>query len=97
MIRNAEIKDADALVELMMLAMGNLAFKFAATANKQTAFSLLKKFVLLDGNQYSLSNSWVYVKDDKVVGAINGYDGGKIEILRKPFFDYILNYFKRQI
>ena len=89
MIRKANIADADQLVELMMLAMGDLPLKFAATADKQTAFLLLKKFVLLDGNQYSLSNTLVYVAENKVVGAINGYDGGKIEKLRKPFFEYI--------
>jgi ribosomal protein S18 acetylase RimI-like enzyme len=89
MIRKASAADADEMVELMMLAMGDLPFKFIASADQSIAFSLLKQFVLKEGNQYSLSNTFVYVLNEKVVGAINAYDGGSIELLRKPFFDYI--------
>lgn len=89
MIRRAKITDIDAIVALMMLAMDDLPYKFALTKDKQIAAALLKKFVLKAGNQYSISNTYVYEQEGKVVGAINGYDGGKIESLRKPFFDYI--------
>lgn len=89
MIRKAKVADAAEIVDLMMLAMGDLPFKFAASADKAIASSLLKQFVLMDGNQYSLSNTFVYELNEKVVGAINAYDGGAIEQLRKPFFDYI--------
>ncbi|TKB99990.1 GNAT family N-acetyltransferase [Pedobacter cryotolerans] len=89
MIRNASPADANDLVKLMMLAMGDLPFKFIASADQSIAFSLLMDFVLKEGNQYCLSNTFVYVLDEKVVGAINAYDGGAIEQLRKPFFDYI--------
>lgn len=91
MIRKAKAADADEIVDLMMLAMGNLPYKFAASADKSIAFKLLKQFVLMDGNQYSLGNTFVYELDEKVVGSINAYDGGAIEQLRKPFFDYIRN------
>lgn len=89
MIRKASAADADDIVGLMMLAMGDLPYKFAASADKSIAFSLLKQFVLMKGNQYSLGNTFVYDLDEKVVGAINAYDGAAIEQLRKPFFEYI--------
>jgi len=93
MIRKAEAKDVNAIVELMMLAMGDLPYKFVASEDKQKAFALLKLFVLQDGNQYSLANTFVDEQDGIVWGAINAYDGGKIENLRKPFFDYIREHF----
>ncbi|RZL36386.1 MAG: GNAT family N-acetyltransferase, partial [Pedobacter sp.] len=89
MIRKASTADADEIVDLMMLAMGDLPYKFAASADKLIAFELLKQFVLTDGNQYSLNNTFVYELDEKVVGSINAYDGGAIEQLREPFFNYI--------
>lgn len=89
MIRKARATDADEIVDLMMLAMGDLPYKFTASADKSIAFALLKQFVLTDGNQYSLSNTFVYQLYEKVVGSINAYDGGAIEQLRQPFFDYI--------
>lgn len=93
MIRKAKPEDVNAIVELMMLAMGDLPYKFVAAEDKQKAFALLKLFVLQDGNQYSLDNTFVDEQDGIIVGAINAYDGGQIEKLRKPFFDYIRNHF----
>ena len=89
MIRKATHEDADAIVNFMMLAMGDLPYKFANTEDKNIALRLLKKFVLIDGNQYSITNTFVYQQEGDIAGAIIAYDGGKIETLRKPFFDYI--------
>ncbi|RZL46587.1 MAG: GNAT family N-acetyltransferase [Pedobacter sp.] len=89
MIRKAVATDADEIIELMLLAMGDLPYKFIASQDKMAAFSLLKLFVLKDGNQYSLENTFVEEQDGVVVGAINAYDGEQIEKLRQPFFHYI--------
>ena len=51
MIRKATHEDADAIVNFMMLAMGDLPYKFANTEDKNIALRLLKKFVLIDRNQ----------------------------------------------
>ena len=93
MIRKAKPEDVNVIVELMMLAMGDLPYKFVAAEDKQKAFALLKLFVLQEGNQYSLDNTFVDEQDGKVVGAINAYDGGQIENLRKPFFHYLREHF----
>ncbi|RYF19360.1 MAG: N-acetyltransferase [Flavobacteriales bacterium] len=89
MIRKATPNDADSIIDLMLLAMGDLPYKFANTKDKNIAFELLKKFILEKENQYSLENIFVAVQDDKIAGTITAYDGGKTEILRKRFFDYI--------
>jgi ribosomal protein S18 acetylase RimI-like enzyme len=93
MIRKAEITDADAIVALMLLAMGDLPYQFANSKDKNTASQLLKKFVLQEGNQYSINNVFVNEEQQEIIGAITCYDGAAIERLRQPFFDYInLNY-----
>ncbi|RZL36569.1 MAG: GNAT family N-acetyltransferase [Pedobacter sp.] len=97
MIRKATLKDVDAVVDFMMRAMGDLPYKFANTRDKNVAFELLKKFVLQDGNQYSITNTFVDEQEDKIAGAITAYDGGKIEILRKPFFDFISKNFHQNV
>jgi ribosomal protein S18 acetylase RimI-like enzyme len=50
---------------------------------------LLKKFVLQEGNQYSISNVFVNEEDGQITGSITCYDGAKIESLRQPFFEFI--------
>lgn len=96
MIRRASKEDADAIANLMMLAMGDLPYKFANTKDKDVAFELLKTFILQERNQYSISNIFVDEQENKIAGTITAYDGGKIEILRQPFFDYISKNFHQQ-
>ena len=69
--------------------MGSLANKFTANDNQNEALQLFEHFVSLVGNQYSYENTFVYFIDNKVVGAVNAYDGAEIEELRKPFLRYL--------
>lgn len=89
MIRKAKIEDASTIVELMLLAMGDLPYHFVNSKDRNSATQLLERFVLQEGNQYSISNVLVYDDDGQIIGAITCYDGAKIESLRQPFFDYI--------
>ena len=89
MIRRATPNDVDAIVDLMLLAMGDLPYQFANTNDKKIAFELLKKFVLEKENQYSLENIFVAELNKEIAGTIVAYDGAKTETLRKPFFEYI--------
>ena len=89
MIRKAVIDDANEIATLIVAAMGSLANKFTATESPKEALKLFVHFVSLAGNQYSFENTLVYIIDDKVVGAVNAYDGAKIEELRKPFLSYL--------
>jgi len=90
MIRKAEKKDANSIAKLMLLAMKELAAKFRGDDDPVKSLQLLEKFIVITGNQYSYTNVLVFEIDDKIVGSLTAYDGGKIEILRKPFFDFLI-------
>ena len=95
MIRKATTEDTSAIAKLIIVAMGDLANKFRGSDNKNEVLALFEYFIKLKGNQYSLENILVHVINKNVVGAINAYDGGKIEELRKPFLAFInKNYHK---
>ena len=85
MIRKAVKEDAAQIALLIIAAMGNLAQQFRASAKQDEVIALFEYFVGLRGNQYSFENTLVYISSNKVVGAVNAYDGGLIEELRKPF------------
>ncbi len=89
MIRKAVKEDAAQIALLIIAAMGSLAQQFRASAKQDEVIALFEYFVGLRGNQYSFENTLVYISSNKVVGAVNAYDGGLIEELRKPFLSYI--------
>lgn len=89
MIRKAVKGDARQIALLMVAAMGSLAQRFRASTQQDEVIALFEHFVGLPDNQYSFENTLVYCSAQKVVGAVNAYDGGIIEELRKPFLTYI--------
>ncbi|RZL49017.1 MAG: GNAT family N-acetyltransferase [Pedobacter sp.] len=89
MIRPAKPGDADAVVPLIVLAMDELAAKFANSGDPKVIFELFKHFFQQNGNQYSYESTIVYVEEDKVLGALNAYDGGNLLELRKGFLEYL--------
>lgn len=93
MIRKAKMEDAASIAELITQAMGSLANKFTANKGDHEAIELLLRFIRLKDNQYSLNHILVYELAGKVVGEINAYDGSKIEELRRPFFDYLIEHY----
>jgi len=90
MIRKAEKKDAHTIAKLMLLAMNELTAKFRGDHDPIKSLQLLEKFISITGNQYSYTNVLVFEIDDIIVGSLTAYDGGEIETLRKPFFDYLI-------
>jgi ribosomal protein S18 acetylase RimI-like enzyme len=89
MIRPAKPGDTDAVVPLIVSAMDELAAKFANSSNPKVIFELFKNFFRQRGNQYSYENTIVYVEEDKVLGALNAYNGGDLLALRKGFLEYL--------
>jgi len=89
MIRPAKPGDADAVVPLIVLAMDELAAKFANSDDSVVIFELFKHFFQQNGNQYSYENTIVYVEEYKVLGALNAYNGGDLLALRKGFLEYL--------
>ncbi|MCQ6958556.1 GNAT family N-acetyltransferase [Mucilaginibacter aquariorum] len=88
MIRPARLTDAPAISQLIVLAMGNLAGKFANSTDEAKILSLFERFVSQTGNQYSYENILVWDEQAEVCGMIIAYDGAELDKLRKPFLEY---------
>jgi ribosomal protein S18 acetylase RimI-like enzyme len=89
MIRQALPHDAPDIAKLILPAMGSLAAKFANTEDTVKQLQLFERFVGEEGNQYSYHNILVWEEDNTVCGMIIGYNGGRLDALRKPFLQYI--------
>ncbi len=89
MIRPAIPTDAYALSELIILAMGKLANKFAGSNDPADVMQMFEKFTSQTGNQYSYENALVYEDENGVCGMIIGYNGADLDKLRTPFLNYI--------
>ncbi|WP_374950976.1 GNAT family N-acetyltransferase [Mucilaginibacter sp.] len=87
MIRPAVTSDAKQVAPLILLALGNLAGKFANSEDKAVQLELFERFIALDGNQYSYKNILVW-DDGGVCGMVMAYDGALLDNLRQPFLQY---------
>ena len=92
MIRPAQPADAAAIAPLLILAMDQLAAKFANSKDEQTQLRLFERFIAQTGNQYSYNNILVWDEGGEVRGMIMAYDGGKLDELRRPFLQYTITY-----
>lgn len=90
MIRTAQKEDAPGIAQLMLLAMDGLVAKFRGSNDPKELEKLLVKFIEQLGNQYSYNQVKVFEIDGQIVGSLTAYDGGQIELLRRPFFDFII-------
>lgn len=90
MIRPATQADAKPITPLILLAMGPLAARFANSENVEVQTELFTRFVAQSGNQYSYNNALVDEDDGEITGMIIAYDGAKLQQLRRPFVDYII-------
>lgn len=89
MIRQAEPADAEQVVPLIIQAMGHLAVKFANSDKPEVITRLFTHFFKEKANQYSYQNTLVYLADNEILGAINAYDGAKLQSLKSPFLVYL--------
>lgn len=89
MIRPATPNDAPAAIQLLFLAMEDIARKISGTNDMQVVTHIFEHLFREPGNQYSFENTLLYDAGNGVSGMIVGYDGGKLHQLRKPVLDYI--------
>lgn len=88
-IRKANFEDSDAVASLVMLASGDVIYKFIGEEHYEKGKDFLLRFVKTENNQYSFQNCYVAVEEEEIVAAALIYDGGKLEQLRKPVLDYV--------
>jgi len=89
MIRAARPEDANAVVPLILQAMGTLAQKFANSKAPEVIRDLFTHFFQIRNNQYSFENTLVYEDENNVLGSVNAYDGALLVPLRENFFNYL--------
>ncbi len=92
-IRKAKLEDSEAIAPLLMLASGEVIYKFIGEEHYEKAVGFLLHFVKSEGNQYSYKHCYVAEEDKLIVAAALVYDGAKLEGLRKPVLDYVHQHF----
>lgn len=92
-IRKAIVEDSDSIASILMLATGEVIYKFIGERNFQNATDFLLQFVKSQNNQYSFQNCYVIEDGGEILGALLGYDGAKMKELRKPVLAYVHQYF----
>jgi len=88
-IRKAVAGDGIVVAHLLVQAMGDLALFFTSNSAYNEQVRLFEMFFLQNDNQYSFENTFVYEEAGKVLGSVNGYDGGRLKELRSSFFRYV--------
>ncbi|MFN3996370.1 GNAT family N-acetyltransferase [Algoriphagus sp.] len=92
-IRKALFQDSETIASLLMLATGEVIYRFIAERNAQKAKGFLLQFVKCQNTQYSYQNCYVIEDEGEILGALLAYDGAKLHELRKPVLDYIHQHF----
>lgn len=96
-IRKATIQDAECITTCLLLAMEDIVFRFIGKKDHSLAREFMFHLVQMKGNQYSYENCWVAEIENRVVAAVNLYNGGQLHELRSPVLQYLDTRFGRQI
>lgn len=95
-IRKAKPEDAEMISVHLLSAMKDFIYKFIGEEDYNKAKDFLVHFISRENNQYSYENCLVAEENAKLLGAVNAYDGAKLEELRKPIVEYMLQHYKRE-
>jgi ribosomal protein S18 acetylase RimI-like enzyme len=95
LIRKAKAEEYKLIAPLILLAMGDIIFRFIGENSSEKATSLLERLISQRGNQYSFENCFVAEAEGKIVAAALVYDGGRLQQLREPVAKAIKLMFNR--
>ncbi len=96
-IRSATKGDASAIAHLLFMAMEDIVYAFINQKKHGEALAFLEYFVSKENNQYSYENIFVAEVEGNVVGAINVYDGGRLDELRQPVLEHLERHYSNKI
>lgn len=94
-IRKATIKDSKDIATYLLLAMEDIVYKFIGEQNYDKAKEFLLHFIEKENNQYSYRNCFIVEDDNKIVAAVNIYDGAKLHLLREPIAQYVRTHYNK--
>jgi len=92
-IRPAKKSDYKSIAPLIVQAMSDLVVKFTKNSELKNAIPVFEFFFQEKANQYSYENTLVYEENGEILGSITGYDGSRLDELRTPFLDHLLEKF----
>lgn len=75
--------------------MEDIVYRFIGEAHPFKAKEFMRHFAGRDNNQYSYQNCWVAEDEQGVMGAVNLYDGARLQELRQPVIEYIRSRFDK--
>ncbi|PJJ84121.1 GNAT family N-acetyltransferase [Mucilaginibacter auburnensis] len=84
LIRKAKPEESDIIAPYLLLAMGDIAFKFIGENSTEKATNWLSGLISKTGNQYSFENCFVAEEEGEIVAIALVYDGGCLKQLRQP-------------
>ncbi|EJP75445.1 acetyltransferase, GNAT family [Campylobacter sp. FOBRC14] len=88
-ISNARRHDAKRCIELLNLAMEDIAFRLSGIEDRAKSDEILHSFFKSDINRLSYNNVYVFKISDEIVGAICIYHGGDLAMLDKPILQHL--------
>ncbi len=97
LIRKAKKQENKEIAPLLLLAMEDIVYTFINEENREKALGFLEHFIGQENNQYSYENIWVLEMDGQIAGAIDVYDGGKLDELREPIIQYLNEKYNNEI
>ncbi|MDO5046365.1 GNAT family N-acetyltransferase [Campylobacter sp.] len=89
MITQADKKDALRCIELLNLAMDEIAFALSGSSDILKSNEILTSFFMQDVNRLSYKNVYVFKLENKIVGAVCAYCGGDIKMLDAPILAHL--------
>lgn len=95
--RKAIHTDADQIKDLLFLAMEEIIYDMIGQKDLNEGKIFFHHLVSQKDNQYSYENCWVIAEGETILAAINVYDGGELDRLRKPVLDHLSVHYKRNI
>ncbi|GBG06762.1 N-acetyltransferase [Paenibacillus agaridevorans] len=84
MIDSATVKDADALLPLLLSAIGPIAHTLSGTTDDVETWDVLRDFLSSEHNRLSFRNILVERRDGAVAGMLIAYSGDAAEELDRP-------------
>ncbi|ADX66898.1 MULTISPECIES: GNAT family N-acetyltransferase [Weeksella] len=97
LIRKAKKNDSKEIAPLLLIAMEDIVYTFINEENREKSLAFLEYFIAQKSNQYSYENIWVLEMHGQIAGAINVYDGGMLNELRRPIIQYLKEKYQNEI
>ncbi|WP_239615174.1 GNAT family N-acetyltransferase [Cohnella mopanensis] len=88
-IQTASMRDAAPLAKLILLAIQDIAYQLTGESNEENVLRQLEKFIITEGNRFSLACIQVKECDGQPAGMILCYHGRDADRLYEPIIEHL--------